>query len=154
MRNPFKRQVPKEHAEQVSLVAWWRTAGCRLVTPVHRELFPAQLWSIPNGGTSNAIMGRQLNAEGRLAGVADLFLQVISPRPEGGMYGGLFVEMKRQQGGRQSETQRNFEALCWLTGYAYVLCKGCTEAQQKITDYLTGYLQRPDYAHNIQVINR
>ena len=147
------KQYPKEHAEQVTLVNWWRTAGYRMVNPVHRALFPAQLWAIPNGGTSNAIMGRQLNAEGRLAGVADLFLQVISPRPEGGMYGGLFIEMKRRQGGRQTESQRNFEALCWLTGYAYVLCKGCVDAQQRITDYLTGRLERPAGARNIKIIN-
>lgn len=138
------KQPPKEHAEQATLVNWWRTAGYRQ----HRTtLYPAQLWAIPNGGTSNAIMGRQLNAEGRLAGVADLFLQVpIAP------YHGLFIEMKRTHGGQQSEAQRNFEALAWLTGYAYALCRGFEAAQQAISAYLSGQLQPPAHARNITVV--
>ena len=141
----YKRAVPAEHAEQVALVRWWRTLGCRLRRDVQGEqMSPGQLWSIPNGGTNSKITGHNLNLEGRQAGVADLCLQAMCRRPDPpGVYGALFLELKRQQGGRQSTAQKDFEALCWRCGYAYVLCRGCGEAILRITEYVSGALAAP-----------
>lgn len=136
---------PSEHSEQAAVVRWWRQTGCRLRKDAYgEEMSPAQLWAVPNGGTNSAIMGKRLNDEGRLAGVADLFLQAMCWQPaRSHIFGGLFVEMKRQTGGRQSPSQRNFEAMCWRCGYAYVLCRGFEDAIHAIESYIMGDLETP-----------
>lgn len=65
------------------------------------------------------------------AGVPDLFL----PVPMGGKHG-LFVEMKRADGGRLSDAQRMW--LTWLSelGYEAVCCHGWLEAKSAIERYM------------------
>lgn len=64
-------------------------------------------------------------------GVPDLML----PIPMGGKHG-LFIEMKRADGGVLSTAQRDW--LRWLTelGYKAVCCHGWQEARKEIEDYM------------------
>lgn len=65
------------------------------------------------------------------SGVPDLML----PIPMDGKHG-LFIEMKRADGGRLSEAQRKW--LGWLTelGYEAVCCHGWQEAREVIERYM------------------
>ncbi len=65
------------------------------------------------------------------SGVPDLML----PVPMGGRHG-LFIEMKRVDGGRLSESQRKW--LGWLTelGYEAVCCHGFDEAREVVARYM------------------
>lgn len=65
------------------------------------------------------------------AGVPDLFL----PVPMNGKHG-LFIEMKKAQGGRLSESQKKW--LTWLgeLGYEATCCHGWLEAREAIEAYM------------------
>ena len=70
-------------------------------------------------------------AEGVKAGVPDLFLAV--PRDP---HHGLFIEMKRADGGRVSNEQREWISRLKKQGYKVVVCHGCVAAIKEIQDYL------------------
>lgn len=89
------------------------------------------LFHIPNGGLRNKIVASKLKREGVIAGVADLFLCIPTRKSHG-----LFIEMKRVKGGRQSESQKNFETSVVSMGYAYTLCHGFIDAKENIVKYL------------------
>lgn len=114
--------LPSESQEQAVVIEWWRLQCPRL----DRLLF-----AIPNGGLRNKATAAKLQKEGVKAGVADLFLAI----PASG-YHGLFLEMKRRKGGRQSEEQRLFEADVTEKGYRYILAKGANEAISAIRNYM------------------
>lgn len=73
------------------------------------------------------------------SGVPDMFL----PVPMGGSHG-LFIELKRAEGGRLSEAQRKW--LTWLgeLGYTAVCCHGWEEAKAAIEDYM-----RAEISHDV-----
>ena len=77
---------PPESEEQKALFDWWQR------TPYARHFV---MYHIPNGGRRDKITGARLKAEGVVAGVPDVFL--ASPRQG---FHGLYIEMKRQRGGR------------------------------------------------------
>ena len=86
-RAPAKRpSCPPESEEQKALFDWWQR------TPYARHFV---MYHIPNGGRRDKITGARLKAEGVVAGVPDVFL--ASPRQG---FHGLYIEMKRQRGGR------------------------------------------------------
>ncbi len=114
-----------EHAEQCALLKWWR-----LQYPAKSRL----LFAIPNGGARNAITGAMLKAEGVLAGVPDLFLAV----PAGGRHG-LFIELKRRQGGKVSQAQKDMLEALQGAGYMTAICRGWLEAKAVIQSYLAGH---------------
>lgn len=111
-----------ESQEQQALVKWFR-----LQYPQFISLF----FHIPNGGLRNVKTAARLKSEGVMPGVADLFLAI--PRCN---CHGLFIEMKRSDGGRQSLAQREFETQVKKQGYDYALCHGWKDAANKITGYL------------------
>ena len=74
-----------------------------------------------------------MKAEGVRAGVPDLFLSV--PR---GAYHGLFIEMKKENGGRVSISQKSMIESLKSQGYAAFVCRGWTEARITIEAYLHG----------------
>lgn len=90
-----------------------------------------RLFAIPNGELRNILVAQKLKKQGVLPGVADLFLMVSA-----GGYHGLFIELKRQKEGKQSEAQKLFEAECKAAGFCYALCKGNGQAQIYVTKYL------------------
>lgn len=114
-----------EHAEQVSLMQWW-SLQCR------RFGIPEQLlFAIPNGGQRNIITAKRMKDEGVRAGIPDLFLAV--PR---GKFHGLFVEMKKSQGGVVSDAQKACMEMLSNNGYCVTVCHGFIEAKTAITAYL------------------
>ena len=106
-------RMKTEHEEQREFVAWFR------------QRYPGVLiFAIPNGGHRNKITAAKLKAEGVVKGVPDLFI------PEER----LFVEMKREKGGRLSPEQRDLILYFYECGYKCFVCKGAEDAKKQITE--------------------
>lgn len=108
-----------EHHLQCSCVTWFRLQYPRLV-----------MFAIPNGGARSVTTGAMLKAEGVLAGAADLFLMFPVEQ-----FHGLFLEMKTDKG-RQSESQKEFQAVAETNGYKYVVCRSFEDFKNEILTYL------------------
>ena len=116
--------APTEAQEQKALFEWADRAKGKY--PELRWLF-----HIPNGGTRNLIEARHLKEQGVKAGVPDIFLPCPNP-----IHMGLFIEMKRQKGGRISEEQSRWIAELNKSGYRAVVAYGFEDAKQIILNYL------------------
>lgn len=114
-----------EHAEQVNLIQWWALQCKRF--GIHEQL----LFAIPNGGQRNIITAKRMKDEGVRAGIPDLFLAV--PR---GRFHGLFVEMKKPQGGVVSDAQKACMEMLSSNDYCVAVCRGFIDAQEAIKGYL------------------
>lgn len=123
-RHQPKIPVPSEHVEQVNLFEW-----ARLAQAAHPAL--RLLYAIPNGGMRNKAVAGKLRAEGVKPGVLDLCLPV--PR---GVFHGLYIEMKRQEGGRVSKDQARWIADLRAEGYSAVVCHGWMQAREVLLAYL------------------
>jgi hypothetical protein len=89
------------------------------------------IFAIPNGGKREIHTATRLKAEGVRAGVPDLFLPIASQG-----FHGLFVEMKRADGGTVSAKQQEWLDLLNANGYRAVVCHGADEAIEQIGRYL------------------
>lgn len=119
-----------EHAEQKALIDWWEVA-CRYYG------VPAEcLFAIPNGGFRHISVAKKLKDEGVRSGVPDLFLACGR-----GSYKGLFIEMKKRDGGVVSDKQKKLMSILRLQGYAAHVCHGWNEAANLIKKYLTTNLR-------------
>lgn len=114
-----------EHSEQVNLIQWWALQCKRF--GIHEQL----LFAIPNGGQRNIITAKRMKDEGVRAGIPDLFLAV--PR---GRFHGLFVEMKKPQGGVVSDAQKACMEMLSSNDYCVAVCRGFIDAQEAIKGYL------------------
>lgn len=85
-----KMPVPTEAQEQMTLFSW-----AAMQSGKYPEL--NLLYHVPNGGSRHKAEAGRLRAEGVKAGVPDLCLPVAR-----GQYHGLYIELKRQRGGRTS----------------------------------------------------
>lgn len=126
-RKNVKTVCADEHAEQVALCDWWRPYARTHGIP------EGLLFAIPNGGRRDKITGARLKAEGVRAGVPDMFLAV--PRQNAP---GLFLELKKQKGGRVSENQKTMHEALSQAGYPVCICWGWDEAKRAIEDYIGG----------------
>lgn len=109
-----KTLFPSEHIEQVHVVAWFR------------RTFPGvELWAIPNGGERRKAEAARLKAEGVTAGVPDLFIPAWR----------LWVEMKRQKGGKVSKEQKEKAEYLKSVGYHVEVCRGAAEAIEFISKW-------------------
>lgn len=122
------RKLPSEGEEQATLFSWAQMQSRR--RPELKLLF-----HIPNGGSRNKIEAAHLKAQGVKAGVPDLFLPVAR-----GVWYGLFIELKRQKGGRVSDQQRRWIEALERQGYRAEIACGWREAAAIITDYLDNKL--------------
>lgn len=120
-----KRLLPTEGAEQATLFNW-----CRMMSGRYPEL--RLLFHVPNGGGRSKSEAGRFKAEGVKAGVPDLMLPV--PRGE---YHGLFIELKRRDGGRLSAEQKAWLDQLKKQGYRAGVCCGWEEASEAILEYLT-----------------
>ena len=120
----LKGVCPSEHREQVALMQW-----VEWMTPRWPEL--DMLFAIPNGGDRNEVVAAKLKAEGVKKGVPDMMLACA----RGGFHG-LFVEMKRESGGRVRPEQDEWREKLLAQGYQAVVCRGLGDAMRAITDYL------------------
>lgn len=116
--------APTEAEEQTALFEW---------TELQSGRFPEVrlLYHVPNGGSRNKTEAARLRAQGVKAGVPDLCLPVA----RGGKHG-LYIELKRQRGGRTSEEQEGWIKALRKQGFAAEVCKGWQEAAEMIVEYL------------------
>ena len=89
------------------------------------------MYHIPNGGSRNKAEAARLKAQGVKAGVPDICLPAAR-----GCYHGLYIELKRRNGGRVSEAQRGWIAYLENAGYCARVCHGWDEARETIEKYL------------------
>lgn len=123
----MKPQVPSEHVEQTLLFQWAGLAAGR-----YPEV--ALLHAVPNGGHRNKAVAGKLRAEGVKAGVPDLSL----PLPTG-QFGGLFIEMKRQKGGRTTKEQEEWIRALRVVGNRAVVCEGFEQAKEVVVEHIMGH---------------
>lgn len=95
-----KVKAPLEDQEQIALVNWLRIKGIRF----HHS---------PNGGHRHKATAGRLKAQGTSAGFPDLIVFPLKYQPI------LFIELKRQKGGRVSEQQQD-----WLDFIEGMFCDG------------------------------
>ena len=104
-------KILTEHEEQVAFVTWFR------------HTYPdVRIIAIPNGGARHPKTAADLKAEGVLPGVPDLFV------PEWR----LWIEMKRQKGGRVSEEQKDMIKYLDGVGYASIVAHGAEDAIEQL----------------------
>ena len=123
-RKARRNFTPSEHDEQVNLMQWAAHTAC-----THPEL--RLLYAIPNGGQRHKVTAAKLKAEGVRAGIPDLNLPV--PR---GTFCGLYIELKRRQGGRVEPEQRDWLNALEAQGYRTYVCRGWESARDAILEYL------------------
>lgn len=88
------------------------------------------MYAIPNGGSRNAIEGKNLKAQGVKAGVPDICLPVSN-----GIYHALYIEMKVGKN-KLSDKQKEYIKILNDNGNMAVVCYGFEEAQKVIIEYL------------------
>ena len=116
---------PTEEQEQAAVMEW-----AMLMEKQLPEL--ALLFHIPNGADRHPAVAAKLKRQGVKAGVPDLFLPVA----RGGFHG-LWVEMKRQKGGRLSDEQKAWMDALNAEHYLAVRADGAEAACDVIFKYLT-----------------
>lgn len=105
--------IPSEDQEQMLLIQWFR-----------RTYAGVRIFAIPNGGARHPAVAAKLKATGTSPGVPDLFIPAWR----------LWIEMKRQKGGRVSPEQRDWMEYLEGCGYACIVCHGFDEAIAKLRD--------------------
>lgn len=113
-----------EDVEQTQLFAWAAYASGR-----YPEL--ELMHHIPNGGKRDKIAAAKLRAQGVKRGIPDIFL----PVPRGGAHG-LYIELKRADGGTLSAEQKEIIPKLLKQGYEVAVCHGAEQAISVITRYL------------------
>lgn len=103
------------------------------------------LFSIPNEGARTVANGARMKAQGRRAGVADMFFakrcdgkfqKVIgSVSWYGKSYNGLFIEFKYGKG-TQNDNQKEFQKSVTSQGYRYEVITDFDQFKNLITEYL------------------
>ncbi len=118
--------VPREAEEQSALFSW-----AQLMYNKYPEL--ELMYHIPNGGKRSKVEAARLKAQGVKAGVPDICLPVAR-----GGYHGLYIELKRVQGGRASAGQKEWIPKLQRQGYLAVICRGWSAAANVIIEYMKG----------------
>lgn len=117
-------EVPTEEQEQEALFRWIAFQSVK-----YPEL--KLMIHIPNEGKRSKAEGARLKRIGLRPGVPDLIL----PIPKNGK-GGLFIELKRQKGGRVSENQKKWIEELERNGNVASVCYGWLEAAVLIARYI------------------
>ena len=124
---PRPKIIELSEAQEQELLFEWAERESRR-WPELRMMF-----HIPNGGSRDIREAANLKKQGVKAGVPDIFLAV----PRGG-YHGLFIEMKRRDGGRLSVAQREWIDALREIDYRVEVCKGFGPAAKVLLEYLNG----------------
>lgn len=119
-----KKNAPLEAQEQKVLFEWVFYARAK-----HPEL--ELLFAVPNGGRRDRIEAHHLKEQGVKPGVPDIFLPVAR-----GPWHGLFIELKRQKGGKISDAQKKWISDLLTQGFLAEVAYGWKEAAALIEDYL------------------
>ena len=116
--------VPLEGEEQEALFQWAKLAEGKY--PCLRLMH-----HVPNGGGRTPWEGRAFKRRGVKSGVPDIFLPAAR-----GEYHGLWIELKRKEGGRVEESQAGFIQGLRDGGFKVDVCLGWEAARAAIEDYL------------------
>lgn len=103
--------IPSEHIEQVAFVRWFRA-----------EYPNVMIFAIPNGELRAISVAQRLKAEGVVSGIPDLFI------PEWN----IWIEMKRQKGGKVSKEQRKIHEQLRTIGHTVIIGYGHKDAIEKL----------------------
>ncbi len=114
-----KRIVPKEEREQIVFATWLTRSNI---------LFTASA----NGGYRNPFEALKF----KRMGVSPGFPDICIPIPKG-QYHGLFIEMKRRDGGVVSPYQKEWLESLNNYGYKAVVCHGFEQAIKETEQYLS-----------------
>ena len=119
--NKHKKHANPEHDLQVAIVNYLRINGIFAI-------------AIPNGGRRDAKTGAQLKKEGALAGASDLVLILDDGET-------VWVELKTPKG-RQSESQKAFQAKLQALRHNYLIWRSLADASAFVQGYrkMTGNL--------------
>lgn len=113
-------KIRSESTEQITFIA--------RVRHFHPNVL---VFAIPNGGKRDAREAARLKHEGVVAGVPDLMVALTKPP-----YSGLFIELKRTDGGRVSEAQKLIHDKLRKAGYLVVVAYGVEDAYSAFLDYV------------------
>ncbi|MFA5875219.1 MAG: VRR-NUC domain-containing protein [Candidatus Margulisiibacteriota bacterium] len=115
------KYIPKvsEHVHQCHYFNWIRYAHPNILA-----------FAIPNGGNRCAITGAMLKREGVKPGIPDIMIASAN-----GVYHGLFIEMKTENG-RMTESQEAIKVKLESEGYRVEMCKGWEQAVKITQEYL------------------
>lgn len=119
------KAVHWEHIEQIEVIKWWRR-HCE-----NYGLAEIALYAVPNSGRRSKALGAYMQAEGLRRGAPDLILDVASK-----IHHGLRIELKRVDGGVQSDEQKSYQEYYATAGIRYELCHGADVAIACIKEYL------------------
>ena len=107
--------LPSEHDEQAGFVQWFRAKWPRVL-----------IFAIPNGGKRSIVTAKRLRREGVTPGVPDLYIPAW----------GIWIEMKRQKGGRTSPDQDGMISYLENVGHRVIVGYGATDASDKLLSLL------------------
>jgi len=106
---------PSEHQEQSGFVHWFR------------HNFPRTLiFAIPNGEHRAISVAKRLKAEGVVRGIPDLFIPAL----------GVWIEMKRAEGGRLSKEQRETIRYLESIGHTVIVGRGAGDASRQLLQWM------------------
>lgn len=109
--------IPTEFEEQCALCDW---------LDAKRILY----YAIPNGGSRHMLEAKNLKRSGTKAGIPDVCIPV--PKKD---YGALYIELKRQKGGKVSDYQQDWITDLTIAGNKAVVCYGFEDAKKVIEEY-------------------
>ena len=104
-----------EHQEQCLLIEWME-----LQHPSVR------IFAIPNGSYKGIQARIKAKKEGLRSGVLDLMVPAWK----------LFIEMKKEKGGKLSETQKDWKQYLESVGYSVIVAHGFKDAKIQIAQFL------------------
>ena len=121
----------EESKLQQQCVAWFRAQ--------YRQYASLLTHPINEGGANSRISGAIHKGEGTVPGVPDLLL--FLPSEYDRVYFGLGLELKTATG-RQSQQQKDFQALYQAAGYCYIVIRSLDEFRL----HVNGWIEHcPDY---------
>lgn len=123
-KNPHKLPCPIEDEEQIAVFDW-ANGNMKKYPELEYMYHP------PNGKYRTMYEAGLLKRMGVKRGVSDIHL----PVPKG-KYCGLWVEMKRLEGGRLEQDQKIWLSAMKRLGHFAVCCEGWQEAVEYIEAYL------------------
>lgn len=118
--------APLERVDQKNLIRW-----ARMERGAHPEL--RWLYHIENERKRTAAQAREAMEMGMNPGAPDLCLPVA----RGGFHA-LYIELKREKGGRLSQNQKEWRQGMRDEGNCALVCYGFEEAREAILAYLEG----------------
>ena len=102
--------IPSEDEEQMLFVQWFR------------RTYTQRIYAVPNGGARHPAVAMKMKATGTTPGIPDLHVPAWN----------LWIEMKRQKGGRLSPHQQDWIEYLEGIGHTVIIGYGFEDACAKV----------------------